>query len=43
MTIRSKYEGRCKRCGGAVHVGDSVVWVKGQKGVEHYSTEEATA
>jgi hypothetical protein len=35
MTITSKYEGKCRNCGGAVHVGDSVEWTKGQKGVAH--------
>jgi hypothetical protein len=35
VTIQSKYESRCRNCGGAVHVGDDVEWTKGTKGVVH--------
>ena len=35
MTITSKYEGKCRSCGGAVHVGDSIEWSRSVKGVAH--------
>jgi DNA-directed RNA polymerase subunit RPC12/RpoP len=35
MTIRSQYEGRCKKCGGRIHVGDEIEWQRGVKGVSH--------
>jgi hypothetical protein len=35
MTITSKFNGKCKACGGFVAVGDKVNWVKGVQGVTH--------
>lgn len=40
MTINAKYPGRCKSCGGAISIGDSVEWSKGS-GARHVSCERA--
>lgn len=42
LAITAKHPGKCKRCGGRVHAGESVYWLKGE-GVWHPSCQEAAA
>lgn len=35
MIITSKFDGRCKSCGGSIKVGDRVNWERGVAGVTH--------
>jgi hypothetical protein len=35
MTIISKFNGKCRLCGGAVTVGQQVIWEPGTRGVAH--------
>src|SRR5574338_93199 len=30
MSITSKYEGRCRKCGGVYHAGDKIEWTRGE-------------
>jgi hypothetical protein len=39
MIISSKFDGRCKACGGGIKQGDRVVWIKGVQGVTHISAD----
>lgn len=34
MTITSKYNGKCKQCGGHIGIGDQIEWQKGE-GIRH--------
>jgi len=42
MTIKAKFAGTCRKCNGAIAVGDSIEWEKGQ-GAAHTTCPEATA
>lgn len=34
MKLCAKYAGTCRDCGGAIHVGDSIIWNRG-RGARH--------
>lgn len=41
MTIRAKYAGRCRKCGGGICVGDEIDWERGE-GASHVECPATT-
>ena len=41
MTIKAKYSGTCRMCGGTIAIGDAIEWEKGQ-GASHVACPEAS-
>ena len=40
MKLHAKYAGTCRDCGGAIQVGDSILWFRGH-GVRHEDCKRA--
>lgn len=43
MIITSKFDGRCKACGGQIKAGQRVNWIKGVQGVTHETAAACAA